>query len=67
METLSVYLVVMAILSCIGFVVGYVVDEEFSVGALLGAWLGVIWPLTLIGIILIGIGRIILWIRDTIW
>ena len=67
MEILSVYLVVMAIWSCIGFVVGYVVDEEFSWGALLGAWLGVIWPLTLIGILLIGIGRIILWIRDTRW
>lgn len=67
MEILNVYLVIMAIWCCIGFIIGYVIDEKFSYGALLGFWTGLIWPLSLIGFLLIGIGRIILWIRDTIW
>lgn len=67
MEILNVYLVIMAIWCCIGFIIGYVIDEKFSYGALLGFWTGLIWPLSLIGFLLIEIGRIILWIRDTIW
>lgn len=68
MQTLIlIYLVVMVIWCCAGFVIGYVIDEEFSYGAFLGVCTGLIWPLSLIGFLLIGIGRIILWIRDTIW
>lgn len=67
MEILNVYLVIMSIWCCIGFVIGYVIDENFSYVALLGFLTGLIWPLSLIGFLLIGIGRIILWIRDTIW
>lgn len=68
MQTLiSVYLVIMVIWCCVGFVVGYVIEEELTTTAFLGLWTGVIWPLSLIGFLLIGIGRIILWIRDTIW
>lgn len=65
MEILNVYLVIMSIWCCIGFVIGYVIDEELSYGAFLGFWTGLIWPLSLIGLILIGIGRIIIWIRNT--
>ena len=67
MEILNVYLVIMAIWCFVGFIVGYVIDEELSYGAFLGIVSGLMWPLFLIGLILIGIGRIILWIRDTIW
>ncbi len=67
MEILSVYLIVMAIWCCIGFVVGYVIEGELTTTTFLGMWTGLIWPLSLIGLILIGIGRIVLWIRDTIW
>ena len=67
MEILNVYLVIMSIWCCIGFDIGYVIDENFSYVALLGFLTGLIWPLSLIGFLLIGIGRIILWIRDTIW
>ncbi len=68
MQTLiSVYLVIMAIWCCVGFVIGYVIDEEFSYGAFFWFCTGLVWPLSLIGFLLIGIGRIILCIRDTIW
>lgn len=66
METLVwVYIVIMAIWCCIGFVVGYVIEGELTITAFLGMWTGLIWPLSLIGFFLIGIGRVVLWIRDT--
>lgn len=48
---------------CIGFVVGYVVDEGFDLGWYIGVMTGLIWPLSLIGFILIGIGKLILYIK----
>ncbi len=64
---LWIYISIMVIWCCIGFAVGYVIDGELTTTAFLGMWTGLIWPLSLIGLILIGIGRIVLWIRDTIW
>lgn len=43
MQTLiSVYLVIMAIWCCVGFVIGYVIDEEFSYGAFFGFCTGLV-------------------------
>ena len=64
---LWIYISIMVIWCCIGFAVGYVIDGELATTAFLGMWTGLIWPLSLIGLILIGIGRVVLWIRDTIW
>lgn len=64
MTLLVAYLVIMFIWCCVGFVVGYVIDGELTVLSFLGVFTGFIWPLSIIGFILIGIGRLILAIRN---
>lgn len=62
METLVItYSVIMFIWCCVGFVVGYIVDGELSYKAFLGFWTGLLWPLSLLILILIGISKLILY------
>ena len=57
------YLVIMFIWCCVGFVVGYVIEEELGGLSFIGVFTGFVWPLSLVGFILIGIGKLILFIR----
>lgn len=61
---LIAYLVIMFVWCCVGFVVVYVVDEGLDLGWYIGVMTGLIWPLSLVGFVLIGIGKLILFIRD---
>lgn len=63
MDLLIAYFVIMFVWCCVGFVVGYVVDEGLDLGWYIGVMTGLIWPLSLVGFILIGIGKLILFIR----
>ena len=58
------YLVIMFIWCCVGFVVGYVIEEELGGLSFIGVFTGFVCPLSLVGFILIGIGKLILFIRD---
>ena len=58
------YLVIMFIWCCVGFVVGYVIDEELNGLSFIGVFTGIIWPLSIIGFVLIGVAKLILFIRD---
>ena len=68
METLVItYSVIMFIWCCVGFVVGYIVDGELSYKAFLGFWTGLLWPLSLLILILIGISKLILYTMSRKW
>lgn len=58
------YLVIMFIWCCVGFVVGYVIEEELNGLSFIGVFTGFIWPLSIIGFVLIGVAKLILFIRD---
>lgn len=64
MVFLIAYLVIMFIWCCVGFVVGYVIEEELDGLSFIGVFTGFIWPLSMIGFILIGVAKLILFIRD---
>lgn len=64
MDFLIAYLIIMFIWCCVGFIVGYIADEGFSYKAFLGFWTGLLWPISLLILILIGISKLILLIRD---
>lgn len=60
---LTIYFVV-AFIGCLcGVVIGYVIDEKFDLGSYIGFVAGIIWPLSIIVFIAIGIGKLILFIR----
>lgn len=63
-DLLIAYFTIMFVWCCVGFVVGYVVDGKLDLGCYIGVMTGLIWPLSLVGFILIGIGKLILFIRD---
>ena len=61
---LTIYFVV-AFIGCLcGIAIGYVIDEEFDLGSYIGFVAGIIWPLSIIVFIAIGIGKLILFIID---
>lgn len=63
MGFLIAYLIIMFIWCCAGFVIGYVADEELTGLSFIGVFTGFVWPLSIIGFILIGIGKLILFIK----
>ena len=61
---LTIYFAV-AFMGCLcGVVIGYVIDEKFDLGSYIGLVAGIIWPLSIIVFIAIGIGKLILFIID---
>ena len=64
MDFIIAYLVIMFIWCCVGFVVGYVIEEELNGLSFIGVFTGIIWPLSIIGFVLIGVAKLILFIRD---
>lgn len=61
---LTIYFVV-AFIGCLcGVVIGYVIDEKLDLGSYIGFVAGIIWPLSIIVFIAIGIGKLILFIID---
>ena len=61
---LTIYFVV-AFIGCLcGVVIGYVIDEELDLGSYIGFVAGIIWPLSMLCFISVGIGKLILFVRN---
>ena len=60
---LIVYLIGICIWSCVGFIVRYVLSEEFFI-AMLAMVTGFLWPVLTIAFFLTGIAKLIIWFRN---